>query len=79
MLLLPVKGGRMRLFKIYYKDKESKVLAATSKRKIDKKGAIYIEDITYSVAGVYDRLLELMDREGFSKNEIIFVISCLTQ
>ena len=69
----------MRLFKIYYKDKESKVLAATSKRKIDKKGVIYIEDITDTVAPVYDKLMSLMDKEGFSKNEIIFVISCLTQ
>ncbi len=69
----------MRLFKIYYKDKESKVLAATSKRKIDKKGVIYIEDITDSIASVYDRLMVLMDKEGFSKNEIIYVISCLTQ
>lgn len=69
----------MKLYKVYYKDKECKVLAATSKRKIDKKGVIYIEDITDSVAGVYDRLMELMDKEGFSKNEVIFVISCLTQ
>lgn len=69
----------MRLFKIYYKDKDSKVLAATSKRKIDKKGVIYIEDITDSIASVYDRLMVLMDKEGFSKNEIIYVISCLTQ
>lgn len=69
----------MRLFKIYYKDKDSKVLAATSKRKIDKKEVIYVEDITDTVAQVYDKLMSLMDKEGFSKNEIIYVISCLTQ
>lgn len=69
----------MKLFKVYYKDKDSKVLAATSKRKIDKKGVIYIEDITDSVTGVYDSLLELMDREGFTRNEKIYVIACLTQ
>lgn len=69
----------MRLFKVYYKDKESKVLAATSKRKLDKKGVIYVEDITDSIGSVYDRLLELMDKEGFSRNEIIYVIACLTQ
>lgn len=69
----------MRLFKIYYKDKESKVLAATSKRKIDKKGVIYIEDVTDNVTGVYDKLLELMDREGFTRNEKIYVMACLTQ
>lgn len=69
----------MRLFNVYYKDKESKVLAATSKRKIDKKGVIYIEDITDSVSGVYDSLLELMDREGFTRNEKIYVMACLTQ
>lgn len=69
----------MRLFKVYYKDKESKVLASTSKRKIDKKGVIYIEDITDSVSRVYDSLLELMDKEGFTRNEKIYVMACLTQ
>ena len=69
----------MRLFKIYYKDKDYKVLAATSKRKIDKKGVIYIEDITDSVRSVYDNLLHLMEKEGFTRNEIIYVIACLTQ
>ena len=69
----------MKLFKVYYKDKDCKVLAATSKRKIDKKGVIYIEDITDSTSGVYDRLLELMDREGFTRNEKIYVMACLTQ
>lgn len=69
----------MKLFKVYYRDKDCKVLAATSKRKIDKKGVIYIEDVTDNVMGVYDKLLELMDREGFSRNEKIYVMACLTQ
>lgn len=69
----------MRLFKIYYKDKECKVLAATSKRKIDKKGVIYIEDITDSMKSVYDNLLQVMEKERFSRNEMIYVMACLTQ
>lgn len=69
----------MRLFKIYYKDKESKVLAATSKRKIDKKGVIYIEDITETVTGVYASMPQLMDAAGFTKNEKIYVMACLNQ
>lgn len=69
----------MRLFKIYYKDKDCKVLAATSKRKIDKKGVIYIEDITDTVTGVYVSLPELMDKEGFTRNEKIYVMACLAQ
>lgn len=69
----------MKLFNVYYKDKDSKVIAATSKRKIDKKGVIYIEDITDSVTGTYGKLLELMDSEGFTRNEKIFVMACLTQ
>ena len=69
----------MKLFNVYYKDKDSKVIAATSKRKIDKKGVIYIEDITDSVTGIYGKLLELMDSEGFTRNEKIFVMACLTQ
>ena len=73
------KGGKMRLFKVYYKDKESKVLAASSKRKIDKKGVIYIEDITETVTGVYASIPQLMDTAGFTKNEKIYVMACLNQ
>ena len=72
----------MRLFKIYYKDKESKVFALTSKRKLtkeDRKGMIYAEDITDTMQRVFDELPMLMQNEGFTREEIMFTMACLTK
>lgn len=72
----------MRLFKIYYKDREPKVFALTSKRKLtkeDRKGMIYAEDITDTMQRVFDELPMLMQNEGFTQEEIMFTMACLTK
>ena len=72
----------MRLFKVYYRDKEPKTFALTSKRKLtkeDRKGMIYTEDITDTMQRVFDELPMLMQNEGFTRDELMFTMACLTK
>lgn len=69
----------MKLFKLYKENDTTEIIAATSKRKINKKGVKFIDDVSALAAGINDDIQNLMIDNHFTAEQIKYVMACLEQ